>query len=57
MSTIQRYAQVDKYEAMDFGQSSSLFEKVKAIQEKYIKQGGKFEINIDSKMRDGVMKV
>ena len=53
----QRYSQVDKYEAMDFGQSSGLFEKVKDIQEKYIKQGSNFEININSKMRDDVMKV
>lgn len=33
------------------------FEKFSTIKQKYIKEGSNFEINIETKMRNGVMKV
>lgn len=49
--------QVADYERMPDEPASAKFERVRELQDKYIKQGSNFEINIESKMRDVVMKV
>lgn len=49
--------QVREYERMSKDSAPARFDKVQAMRAKYIKQGSNFEINIECKMRDGIMKV
>lgn len=51
------HLQVREYEQMPHDSAPARFEKVQAIREKYIVQGSSFEINIETKMRDGAMRV
>lgn len=49
--------QVREYDEIKHESATIRFEKARKIQEKYIAQGSNFEINIDAKMRDGILKV
>ena len=49
--------QVREYGRMSKEPASVRFGKVQAMRAKYIKQGSNFEINIEHKMRDQIMKV
>lgn len=49
--------QVQEYKDMVDLPATARFEKIRSIQDAYIKQGSNFEINIETKMRNEAMKV
>lgn len=49
--------QVQEYEGMVDQPIAARFEKFRLMQDKFIKQGSNFEINIETKMRNAMMKV